>query len=288
MNEKLQRLSTKMVGLFSEDFKNAQDCYIRFNNVYKQQFEYFQNFDPSNILKLVLYIYSLKNTGNFKLAENILNKSGFASLFIMEPDYYQAKCDECGGDSSLRCGYCGGEGSIECNKCIGNGTVNCETCNGDGRIEVDGEDNEYVECDYCYGSGEVNCDECGGGGNEECNYCGGDGGENCSTCDGDGQVETNEHEYKYYVIITWNSFIKEKCELESGTMTPAFSEYDFDRLSDEYIVLGYDEEHSEFRSDVTPNDVYCANYEDEPELHKSYSRDYRIWMDNDGLENYKL
>jgi hypothetical protein len=285
MNEKLQRLSTKMVGLFSEDFKNAQDCYIRFNNVYKQQFEYFQNFDPSNILKLVLYIYSLKNTGNFKLAENILNKSGFASLFIMEPDYYQAKCDECGGDSSLRCGYCGGEGSIECNKCIGNGTVNCETCNGDGRIEVDGEDNEYVECDYCYGSGEIGCDECGGSGNEYCENCDGRGTEDCSTCDGDGQVETNEHEYKYYFIITWNSFIKDKCELESGTMTPALSEYDFDRLSDEYIVLGYDEKHSEFRSAVLPNDVYCANYEDEPKLYKSY---YRIWMDNDGLEKYTL
>ena len=277
-----------MVGLFSEDFKNAQDCYIRFNNVYKQQFEYFQNFDPSNILKLVLYIYSLKNTGNFKLAENILNKSGFASLFIMEPDYYQAKCDECGGDSSLRCGYCGGKGSIECNKCIGNGTVNCETCNGDGRIEVDGEDNEYLDCDYCYGSGEIGCDECGGSGNEYCENCDGHGTEDCSTCDGDAMVDTSEHEYKYYVIITWNSFIKNKCELESGTMNPALTEYDFDRLSDEYIVLGYDEEHSEFRSDVLPNEVYCANYEDEPELHKSYSSDFRIWMDNDGLENYKL
>jgi hypothetical protein len=71
-------------------------------------------------------------------------------------------------------------------------------------------------------------------------------------------------------------------------MTPAFSEYDFDRLRDEYIVLGYDEEHSEFRSAVLPNDVYCANYEDEPELHKSYSKEFRIWMDNDGLDNYKL
>jgi len=116
----------------------------------------------------------------------------------------------------------------------------------------------------------------------------GTGEETCPTCDGDGQVETDEHEYKYYVIVTWNSFIKDKCELESGTMTPAFTEYDFDRLSDEYIVLGYDEEHSEFRSAVLPNDVYCANYEDEPELHKSYSRDFRIWMDNDGLDNYKL
>jgi hypothetical protein len=285
MDEKLKKLANKMVGLFTEDFKSAQECYDQFRTVYKQQFDYFQNFDPSNILKLVLYIYSLKNTGNFKLSENILNKSGFASLFIMESDYYQEECDDCSGEGTIRCDNCYGEGTTQCGNCDGDGTVSCETCGGDGKVEEDGEE---LECDECAGSGEVSCDECGGGGNEECNYCGGDGGENCSTCDGDGQVETNEHEYKYYVIITWNSFIKEKCELESGTMTPAFSEYDFDRLSDEYIVLGYDEEHSEFRSDVTPNDVYCANYEDEPELHKSYSRDYRIWMDNDGLENYKL
>jgi len=285
MNEKLQRLSAKMVGLFPENFKSAQECYDEFRFVYKKQFEYFSNFEPSNILKLVLYIYSLKNTGNFKLAENILNKSGFASLFIMEPDYYQTECDECGGDGQFRCEYCGGDGSIECNKCIGNGTVSCDRCGGDGQVEEEGEE---LECDSCYGSGEIGCDECGGSGKEECEQCDGDGSENCSTCDGDGQSETNEHEYKYYVIITWNSFIKNKCELESGTMTPALSEYDFDRLRDEYIILGYDEEHSEFRSAVLPNDVYCANYEDEPELHKSYSSDFRIWMDNDGLDNYKL
>jgi hypothetical protein len=285
MNEKLQRLANKMIGLFSEDFKSAQDCYDRFRNVYKQQFDYFQNFDPSNILKLVLYIYSLKNTGNFKLAENILNKSGFASLFIMESDYYQEECDDCSGEGTIRCDNCYGDGTTACRNCDGDGTVSCETCGGDGKVEEDGEE---LECDSCYGSGEVSCDECGGGGNEECNHCDGDGSENCSTCDGDGQIETNEHEYKYYVIITWNNFIKNKCELESGTMTPALTEYDFDRLSDEYIVLGYDEEHSELRSAVLPNYVYCANYEDEPELHKSYSSDFSIWMDNDGLDKYKL
>jgi hypothetical protein len=285
MNEKLQRLANKMIGLFSEDFKSAQDCYDRFRNVYKQQFDYFQNFDPSNILKLVLYIYSFKNTGDFKLAENILNKSGFASLFIMEPDYYQTECNDCSGEGTFRCDNCYGDGTTACRNCDGDGTVSCDRCGGDGQVEEDGEE---LECDSCYGSGEIGCDECGGSGNEYCENCDGHGTEDCSTCDGDAMVDTNEHEYKYYVIITWNSFIKNKCELESGTMNPALTEYDFDRLSDEYIVLGYDEEHSEFRSDVLPNEVYCANYEDEPELHKSYSSDFRIWMDNDGLENYKL
>ena len=265
MNEKLQRLATKMIGLFPNDFKNPQDCYDQFRVVYKTQFDYFQNFEPSNTLKLVFYLYSLKNTGNFKLAENLLNKSGFASLFIMESDYYESECGECNGEGSYRCGFCGRSG-----------TVDCGNCDGDGNIEME-DDNEWVDCDNCDGTGEVTCDECGGSGEET-----------CQTCDGDGQIETDEHEYKYYVIVTWNNFIKDRCELESGTITPAFTEYDFDRLSDEYIVLGYDEEHAEFYSAVLPDDVYCANYEDEPELHKSYSREFRIWMDNDGLDKYKL
>jgi len=261
MNEKLKKLATKMVGLFPKNFKSAQDCYERFGVVYKKQFDYFQNFDPSNIVKLVLYIYSLKNEGNFKLAENILNKSGFASLFIMEPDYYKAECNDCSGAGSYRCNFCDREGNVE-----------CFDCDGDGSSEY-----VWVDCDTCNGTGEVSCAECGGTGEET-----------CQTCDGDGQVETNERQYQYYVIITWNNFIKSRCELESGTMTPAFSEYDFDRLSDEYIVLGYDEEHSEFRSAVLPNDVYCANYEDEPKLlNKLHSKNYFIWMDNDGLEKYK-
>ena len=285
MNEKLQRLSTKMVGLFPEDFKTAQDCYDQFRGIYKKQFEYFANFEPSNTLKLVLYIYSLKNTGNFKLAENILNKSGFASLFIKEPDYYVDTCDDCSGDGSFTCDDCGGDGNVNCDTCEGNGTVSCNTCDGTGKVDENGEE---VECNECSGSGEVTCDECDGSGNDVCNECEGNGHLNCQTCDGDGETETSEHSYQYYVIITWNSFIKNKCELESGTMTPALSEYDFDRLRDEYIILGYDEEHSEFRSAVLPNDVYCANYEDEPELHKSYSSDFRIWMDNDGLDKYKL
>jgi hypothetical protein len=285
MNEKLQRLATKMVGLFPKEFETAQDCYDQFKVIYKSQFDYFQHFETSNTLKLVFYLYSLKNTGNFKLAENLLNKSGFASLFIMEPDYYETECGDCSGDGSFRCDYCYGDGTINCNNCDGDGTVSCDTCDGTGKVEEDGEE---IDCDTCYGSGEITCDECGGSGNDECSHCGGDGTENCSTCDGDGEVETDENLYQYYVIVTWNSFIKNKCELESGTMTPALTEYDFNRLSDEYIILGHDVDHAEFSSNVLPDDVYCANYEDEPELHKNHSMNFRIWMDNDGLNKYKL
>lgn len=265
MDEKLKKLSTKIVGLFSEDFKSAQDCYEQFRVVYNSQFDYFQNFEPSNILKLVFYLYSLKNTGNFKLAENLLNKSGFASLFIMESDYLEVSCEDCGGDGLIRCRFCDRNGNVE-----------CDNCNGVGNIEIE-DNNEWVDCDECDGIGEVSCDNCSGTSEVT-----------CQTCDSDGQVETNQNKYNYLFIITWNSFIKNRCELESGTMTPVFTEYDFDRLGDEYIVLDYDEEHAEFRSDVLVNEVYCTTYEDEPGLYKSNSRQLSIYIHNHGLEKYKV
>ena len=65
MDEKLQRLATKIVGLIKGELENPQDCFEKFAIVYKSQYDYFQNFEPSNLLKLIFYIYSFKNTGNF-------------------------------------------------------------------------------------------------------------------------------------------------------------------------------------------------------------------------------
>ena len=260
MDEKLQRLATKIVGLIKGELENPQDCFEKFAIVYKSQYDYFQNFEPSNLLKLIFYIYSFKNTGNFKLAESLLNKSSFATLFRMDSDYYEETCNHCGGDGNIRCDVCGGSGTIECGDCDGSG-----------------EDAEGESCDYCQGGGDVECPECGGTGDFT-----------CITCDGSGGIETSEHPYYFYFIITWNTFIKNRCELESGTMTPALSEYDFDRLQDDYIILGYDEDHAEFRSRVQSNEYYCTTYNDEPELYKNHSSTLGFWGEDNGMENYTL
>jgi len=265
MNEKLQKLATKMVGLFKEgEFNSPQECFDLFKVIYKQQYDYFRQLSPDGIIKLVLYIYSLKNTGNFKLAEQILNKLGFASLFITQGNVYEISCDNCGG-----------EGYYNCDNCDGNGNVECNTCDGEGRTEE--EDNEWVDCDECGGNGEVYCDQCGGGGTQ-----------NCGECDGSGILETSELEYEYIVIATWNNDIKNACELRAGTLEPILSEYDIDTLRDNYIILGHQDDHAEFRSSIETNEYYCTNYEDEPDLNKSYSSELKIWTDDDKMNRYTL
>ena len=132
MDEKLKRLSTKIVDLIKGELKNPQDCFDKFAIVYKQQYDYFQNFEPSNLLKLIFYIYSFKNTGNFKLAESLLNKSSFATLFRIDSDYYEDTCDSCSGEGDFTCDVCDGSGDYNCDDCDGNGKIECTTCNGTG------------------------------------------------------------------------------------------------------------------------------------------------------------
>lgn len=286
MNEKLQRLAKRMVDLFPDKkFKSPQDCFILFKEIYKKQYEYFQNFEPQNTLKLIIYIYSLKNSGDFKLADKLLNNLSFASLFITQGNSYMIDCEYCSGDGTINCDVCDATGEVDCDECSANGETVCTACDGTGNVEVDGENEE---CDECYGDGEVDCNDCGGSGRVRCSDCYGEGTEECQECDGTGEVESGEVEYDYYVIVTWNQFIKDRCELTSGTLEPALSEYDFNRLSDDYIIVGYQDDHAEFRTRVQTNEVYCTNYEDEPELHKSYGPTFWIWMDEDNLDQYKL
>jgi len=282
MDEKLKRLATKIVGLIDGDFNSPQDCFEKFAVIYKSQYSYFQNFEPSNLLKLIFYIYSFKNTDDFKLAESLLNKSSFASLFRIDSDYYEETCDACGGDGGFGCDVCMGDRTVDCRECGGEGTVDCETCNGSG------EDEEGLPCAECQGGATVTCETCDGRGVEECHNCDGEGYHTCQECDGTGEVETDEHPYYFYFIITWNNFIKSRCELEAGTMSPTISEYDFDRLSNDFIILGYDEDHAEFRRAVESNEYYCTNYSDEPELYRNHSSTLGFWSDDNGMQNYTL
>jgi hypothetical protein len=286
MNEKLQRLAKRMVDLFPDkEFSTPQECFTLFKEIYKKQVDYFRNFEPQNTIKLIFYIYSLKNTGDFKLAEKLLNNLGFASLFITQGNSYMVSCEYCGGDGTTNCDVCDATGEVDCDECSSNGETVCQDCDGTGNVEVNGENEQ---CEYCDGDGEVDCPECNGNGKVTCQECYGNGTEECQECDGTGEVESGEVEYEYYVIVTWDQGIKDRCELTAGTLEPALSEYDFDLLRDEYLVVGYQDDHAEFRSRVMTNEIYCTNYEDEPELHKSYSETFWVWMDNDNLSSYTL
>jgi hypothetical protein len=55
----ITNLSIKMVDLFPKTIKTPQDYFDEFKVIYKSQKDYFINFDPSDIVKLIFYIYLL-------------------------------------------------------------------------------------------------------------------------------------------------------------------------------------------------------------------------------------
>lgn len=256
MNEKLKKLSIKVEGLI-DNGETPQLIYDDLTRIARKQKDYFTHLGPDNLIKLVFYIYSIKNTNNFDLGDKMINNLMFIKLIDTEGNRTVNSCDECGGDGYIRCEECGGNGTVDCSKCNGNGEHDCTYCDGDG--EVDG-----VECDECEGSGEERCEECRGDGSVDCNYCS-NGESYCSECDGKGEI-TSDSDFDFYIksIVTWNRGIASVCELREDEGVPAMSEYDFDRLRDEYILL-FNEESS-LPLDINENEMYCIETTTEPEL----------------------
>ena len=260
MNDKLKRLAKNISELIPDNPKSPQEVFDSFGaRIYESQKSYFEAIGGDSIIKIVLYIYSLKETGEFKMGDDMINKLSFASLFYTSGNYRHTECSNCEGSGSVNCDYCSHDGLID-----------CEECGGDG-INSDKD-----ECGECNGQGQVYCDNCGGDGNIT-----------CSDCDAVGEVETDELEYTYSYICTWNNEIKNMCELNEGTTEPAMSEYDFDRLSDDYITLAYTEEAAELRGFVDTNVLYCVSYLDEPKLYlASYNLLQMRWNDSANFNSY--
>jgi len=260
MDDKLKRLAVKMMEFLPSEIKTPQECYELFEPIYSSQNDYFTFFPAESLMKLVIYIYSYNTTKDFKLADKILNNLSFISIFTTTGNYNFEECPACNGSTTERCEGCNGEGGGGCGECGGNG-----------------KDSDGDTCGECDGAGEVTCDQCGG-----------DGELSCYECDGTGTVETNKLELNYYYICSWDKFINDRCELEEGKLEPAMSEYDFDRLRDEYIILRYDERYYELINGVEVNQMYCVTYLDEPRLNTGYGKNLSIhWEDNDEFDKYK-
>jgi hypothetical protein len=261
MNEKLKKLATKISELIPKS-ETPQDVYDGLTTVMKSQRDYFQYLGPDNIVKLTFYIYSFKTTGKFNEADTMISSLGFANLITTEGTEYVKECDECGGDGEIDCALCD-RGEIQCEECNGEGQIMCPECDGDGRQMGDG---EWEDCEECDGKGEITCTDCDGDGTYSCDSCN-NGKEECYQCSGNGEVETNELKYDAYFVVTWNRAINGDFSLNENSKYPALSEYEFDRLRDEYIVLTYEDDgHAEFQDWVKINEVYCTFYSDEPKL----------------------
>jgi hypothetical protein len=261
MNEKLKKLALKLSDLIP-DKSTPQSVYDGLVPVMQSQKDYFKYLGPHNIVKLTIYIYSYSEGKGFNLGDKMINSLGFANVFTTEGTEYVEECSNCSGEGEVDCDYCD-RGEIQCNQCDGTGEVNCSECDGEGRQMGDG---EWEDCEYCEGTGNMRCEDCGGDGYLQCDNC--DNGKNeCWDCSGHGEVETGEVKYDAYFIVTWNRGITDDLSMSENSNYPALSEYEFDRLRDEYIVLTYEDDgHAEFRDIVALNKVYCTFYSDEPKL----------------------
>jgi hypothetical protein len=262
MNEKIKKLAVKVEALVKY-FGTPQDTYDDLVKLAKNQKDYFIYLGEANFVKLAIYIYSLKETKGFELADKWINNLAFAELVTTENNKYTYTCDECGGDGYTDCSECSGRGKVQCNNCEGKGELECPECDGDGRQMGDG---EWEDCESCDGEGETECEYCDGEGDITCDYCNGDQQTQCENCDGQGEIDSDtDVVYSTFTIVTWNKDIQDACELNEGIVEPAMSEYDFDRLRDEYIILFFDDTlHGPLN--ILENEMYCVDYSDDPNL----------------------
>jgi hypothetical protein len=261
MNEKLKKLAVNLSELISKS-ETPQEVYNGLIPLMQKQSDYFKYLGPDNVVKLTLYIYSFKTTGKFNEGDTMISSLGFANLITTEGIDYVKECESCDGGGELDCEYCD-RGEIQCDTCEGTGEIMCPECDGDGREMGDG---EWEDCEACNGSGNISCEECSGEGVLQCDNCN-DGKNECWDCSGEGEVETNQLKYDAYLVVTWNRDINRDFSLNENSKYPALSEYEFDRLRDEYIVLTYEDDgHAEFQDWVKINEVYCTFYSDEPKL----------------------
>lgn len=247
MNNNLKIKAKKLYTMFlDKDMDSVQDVYEELTKIAYRVKVYFEKITPIDFIKLVFYIWSLLKTNQFDLGERLYTNSYFAKLFINEEENYKKSCENCLGNCEVYCRKCDGSSTIRCDKCLGSGNADCEDCDGDDE-----------NCDYCDGYGRVICQQCGGEGTINCEQCN-DGLETCSECMGFGEIDSDEKKITSILILTWDNHIKNRCELTVKMNKPTLTLGDFEKRSNNYIILNTKETH--FETDAIPDKLYCSYY----------------------------
>lgn len=246
MEEKLKKLAQVLKRNIRE-YDTVSDVYNSLRDKARSQFDYFNRLGPQNFLKLVFYIYSLKNSNSFEIGEKMLYNLAFSQLVDSENITHIETCDECDGQGVVEC--------PECNR----GFIRCQTCDGDGvYTELNG---QPVDCDDCGGDGEVDCPTCGRNGLPKGEVL-------CDKCEGLGEYKSkDEIDYEIYFIMSWNTELNELCQVYERTKTPIMSYDELLEFQNDFVLLSKELEHGPL--DVEPNQIYCINYSDEPKIHFS-------------------
>lgn len=255
MDERIKKVAQKLHKSI-KNYNDVSEVYQGVRTIALQQTDYFSYFGPDFLIKLTLYIYSFKTTGDFKLGEKMVNNLSFIQLLTTNNEPSIKECESCNGSGMETCERCKGTGLIECPTCEGDGEVSCEWCD-----DYDGE-----ECDECLGSETMNCSNCKGSGEVYCPSCRREGETVCETCGGEGEIESeDEVSYEIYFIATWNKQIQNLCELRTETLEPVMSLTQFLRLSNDYLQLTRWDGSAELNIDK--DQMYCLDYSNEPEMH---------------------
>lgn len=257
-NEKIYKIAKGLIDyLGTNNVSTPTSILSFFSNSNDQSVEYIRRFGAHNCLKIVIAMWGIHQGKTLPEIEVMYENLFFATMFYTEGRMHEAECDECNGNGSVDCDYCDGRGEQNCDTCDGEGEVECNVCNGDG--EVEGEDGGTEECDSCEGEGTQSCDDCDSG-TVTCNYCSGNGSEDCDYCDGQGTIESDdEMDYEIKLIASWNPNLKNKCELENGTLQPVMKVSKFEQ-SNSIIFLADDSSNDELSDEVEPDKVYCIEY----------------------------
>jgi hypothetical protein len=249
MNDRLKRIAKKLQQQFPvKEFNEPQEAYTMFSDIYIEHKEFFKIFKPEEIIKLVIYIYSYKNTKDFDYGDKILNNLSFSDLLLITEKEHIATCNQCGG-----------YGGYDCETCYGSGEAQCEECGGDGEIGGD-------ICDKCSGKGDSECETCGGTGNQTCDYC-----------EGDGVYVSDESEYQLYTIACWDKDMNNACEQSEGDLYGAFTYDYFLNRFEKYIILNIENNHEKLNNDLQMDAMYATSYDDNPHLFISGQKTLKIF-----------
>ena len=261
MNDRLKRIAKKLQQQFPvKEFNEPQEAYTMFSDIYIEHKEFFKIFKPEEIIKLVIYIYSYKNTKDFDYGDKILNNLSFSDLLLITDEEYIATCGQCDGNGGWECEGCGGSGEIVCLKCDGDGTTD------DGKT-----------CKKCSGKGGFECETCGETGNQTCDYC-----------EGDGEYVSDESEYQLYTIACWDKDMNNACEQSEGDLYGAFTYDYFLNRFEKYIILNIENNHEKLNNDLQMDKMYATSYDDNPRLFISGQKTLKIFnMDNSLIYKYK-
>lgn len=184
-----------------------EDCPESLNGIYmevkkqlKSQPNYFSRFSTAEKFEIVYGIFSLKQTGRFDLAEQILPNIKLVSIFnFLSDDFAEIDCPKCEGGEN-RCKECNMFGVVKCDDCDGEGSQFCYKCYGTG---------EYgnADCDNCRGTGQIGCKVCNGDSMLTCPECGGDKVLTCNECGGQGMLESEQVNFNLYDYIIYDKNI---------------------------------------------------------------------------------